>query len=205
MSQELKPFIIGLTGVARSGKDSLCDSIISLFPNIKFKKISLAEPLKKELDSFLLSSFGISAFTTDPIKKELIRPIMVEYARVKRITSKGEYYKNIAQNKINEAIFNNLVPIITDIRYCEYERDEITLIKDNNGFLINIEKLDINNKIVPPANKDELKNSKLLKKLANIKLKIPHLNKEEYGKYIISTVKPLIQNEFNRYIIKNGQ
>ena len=61
--------VLGICGFARSGKDSFADFLCKLFP-CKFKKTSLAYELKRDLNPFLLSKLGISAFTENPKEKE---------------------------------------------------------------------------------------------------------------------------------------
>lgn len=193
----MKPFIIGITGVVGAGKDTLFWIIQQIFPEHKFKQITLANQLKKELEPFLISQFGISPFTQDREKKDLIRPIMVEYARVKRIISKGTYFTKIAQQEINNAILDDYIPVVTDIRYAIYEQDEYSLIKNNNGFLIHLSRTNTDGRLIKAPNKDEKTNDPILKKLADIKIKL----KTQPLDTIIQNnphIKELINNEFSK-------
>lgn len=198
-----KPFCIGIGGVAGSGKDTFFKKIVELFPDIRFKRIALADPLKEDLDGFLRSRFNISAFTTNKEEKQLIRPILVEYARIKRILTKGTYFTGLAQNKINECVLNDEVPIITDVRYCEYDADEAAWVINNNGFIIHVSRK-INNEKVKPANEDELKNDKKVKKRAALKINWPSMENEDLNTWLASKkIKNKIEKLINIYASTN--
>jgi len=171
----IKPFSIGICGYAGSGKDSLAKIIIDSNPSFDFIHLALAEELKNSLKDFCEAQFGISPFTTDRSKKSLIRPVLVEVARVKRVVTKGRFYTKILTQKINKAYFENKVPIVSDIRYTEYEQDEAFWIKnEQNGILIHIER-----EGVQAPNQDELDNDPKLKELSDICIKWPNLESPE--------------------------
>ena len=133
--------IIGISGVAKSGKDTLFSTLqkIGKEQRLYLKRYALADQLKKDLDPFLLEKFGISAFTTIPREKEIIRPMLVAYGRGKRIISKGTYWTTIVFNQIQKDLKSgDFIPVITDIRYSEFEKDELSWIKKNNGTLIHL-------------------------------------------------------------------
>ncbi len=64
---------IGLTGYARSGKDTVA-SILQLYG---FVKVSMGDLIKASADPVLREYLGISAFTQDPAEKEIIRQFLV--------------------------------------------------------------------------------------------------------------------------------
>ena len=76
------PLIFGISGVARSGKDTLARHLSeklskSSLPNIT---IPFAYEVKRDLDPFLKEKLGISAFTDVTSEKSIIRPMLVAYA-----------------------------------------------------------------------------------------------------------------------------
>lgn len=188
---QLSPFCIGICGVARSGKDTMVKCIESLFPQLQCSQIALAQPLKEDMDGFLKARFGISAYTNNPEEKAIIRPLLVEYGRLKRTITKGAYFTNLAQQKVNDCWLNNKIPIISDIRYAQYENDEAQFIKRNNGFLIHVTRINENGQEVKAPNKDERENNPKLKKLAHIKIKWPTLEKVD------ELIKWLKDNQFD--------
>ena len=57
--------VIGLCGVAQSGKDTFCNGAIDLFKKqgIEAKRVSFADALKRDVEPFLMEKIGISSFT----------------------------------------------------------------------------------------------------------------------------------------------
>ncbi len=148
----MKPKIIGITGFAGSGKDTLYSYLKSILAekSNKSERVSLADALKQEVDPFLIESFGISVFSCSRAEKEEIRPILIEYARIRRARSKGTYYTKLIEPQIQELFSNSITPIITDIRFCEFEEDEYQWLKKNGGTLISVTREGIG-----PANDEE--------------------------------------------------
>ena len=153
--------IIGISGASRSGKDTLCRSLIRILKekyNIEAERMSIAGDLiKKNLQNIIMNSVGIDSFTENTEEKELIRPLLVEYGKLMRKWTEGRYFVENFQN-INEKTL-----IIPDIRYAEYEKDEIHWIRNEvNGYLIFLERENIKD-----ANETEKINNKKLKVLSN--------------------------------------
>jgi hypothetical protein len=81
--------------------------------------------------------------------------------------TQGRYWIELLNSKINEKDF---LPIITDIRYQEYEKDEyFWLKKEKQGIMIHVSRVK-NGKIILPANEEEAKNDKVLSELADYKI-----------------------------------
>jgi ABC-type dipeptide/oligopeptide/nickel transport system ATPase component len=153
--------IIGIAGASRSGKDTLCRSLIRILNekyNIEAERKSIAGDLiKKNLRSIIMNSVGIDSFTENTEEKELIRPLLVEYGKLMRNNTKGRYFVE------NFEIVKEKTLIIPDIRYAEYLKDEIHWIRNEvNGYLIFLERENIKD-----ANETEKINNKKLKILSN--------------------------------------
>jgi phosphoribulokinase len=161
--------IIGISGAARVGKDTLCRALIRFFnsKDIKAERKSIAgDTIKKDLKSLIKNKANINSFTEDIYEKTLIRPLLVEYGKLMRNQTKGRYF--IERINYND---NNII-IIPDIRYAEYEEDELFWLKnEKHGFLIFVE-----HDFVSDANETEKINNKIIKKQADYKLKWSTLN-----------------------------
>ena len=113
----MTPKVIGLCGVARCGKDSFGSFLVSSNKKI-FKKASFAYELKKELDPFLKEKLGISAFTEDPVEKEIIRPMLICWGTdiVREKIDKNRWIKKIKQ-KVLENSQQGFITIVPDVRF----------------------------------------------------------------------------------------
>jgi hypothetical protein len=81
----LRPSLIGVSGFARSGKDTACKIFQTKLRErwgIDLDIVSFAKQIKQDCDQLLTTNLGISAFTEVPSEKELIRPLLVEYAEL---------------------------------------------------------------------------------------------------------------------------
>lgn len=161
--------IIGITGVARSGKDTFY-SIIKKYlkdKNIECERIALADELKKELGDFVDKKFKIDLNKCDGADKELIRPLMVAYGKCRRVQTEGKYWTSLVDSKIKDLKKSNIIPVVTDIRYIEYKDDEYAWLKNHNGLLIHISRKLDDGSFVPPANIEEKSNDNKLKAVAD--------------------------------------
>lgn len=174
---------IGVTGVATCGKDTfftlLKKECLKRY-DINVISFALADALKEDMKELLFEKYDIDVFNCTPSEKEKIRPEIVKYARLKRNETKGRYWIE----KLNSEIKNfsdeqkrlkNNIFCITDIRYDQYEKDEIHwLKKENSGVLIYIEKIISGGFVFPPANNDEKINDPKLRKAADYILSWSH-------------------------------
>lgn len=161
--------IIGLTGVARSGKDTFC-LILERFlkeKGLEARRVALADELKKELSDFVEKKFKINLNKCEGQDKELIRPLMVAYGKCRRAQTEGKYWTSIVESDIKNFRKQNIIPIITDIRYIEYKDDEYAWLKNHNGILIHISRKLDDGSIIPPANIEEKANDNKLKAVAD--------------------------------------
>lgn len=163
--------ILGISGAARSGKDTLCQALIKFFKtkNIIAERRSLAgDTIKNDLKRLIKLKANIDTFTEDSYKKNIIRPLLVEYGKLMRNQTKGRYFIERFKNEHNKIL------IIPDIRYAEYDEDELHWIKnEENGFLIFI-----THEYVSDANETEKNNNKIIKKQSDFHLKWSTLNEK---------------------------
>mgnify|MGYP003650290302 CR=1 FL=1 len=158
--------IIGLAGVAGSGKDTFFEL---LSKEVNCQRYSLADELKREASAWTEDSYGINASTCSRLEKEIIRPFLVFHGQMRRTQTEGRYWIDKLSKEISDENHPELVlQVITDIRFGEYEKDEIHwLKKELGGTLVHVsmynqdEERNITWK--PPANECEEKNDPILK------------------------------------------
>jgi hypothetical protein len=175
---------IGIAGVARSGKDSLAFEIENLIKSYKGNKIyrtSLAQPLKEDCKDFISQYLDLNVFTDSNEEKAIFREFLVWYGKVKRQQTEGKYWTNLLDERVEK--FQPDVCIVPDIRYQQYEQDEVSWLKAKpNNILIHLQRVAINGEIVPPANMDETINDSIIQNSADYKILWPTFtdeNKEE--------------------------
>ena len=171
--------IIAVSGLARSGKDTIANKLQKVIannnPNLRISRESFASFLKEEMNEFILEKFNKNIYELSGEEKELLRPLLVAYGFAKRSQTKGRYFINLLQNKM-KAEQNDLC-IISDLRYADQDQDELFWLKNEvNGKLIHIERFswaDSNEKkkiFFKAPNEDEKRNDPLLKKAADFKI-----------------------------------
>ena len=164
--------MIGITGVARCGKDTFY-SILKKYleeKNIKSQRLAFADDLKRELNDFVSEKFKIDLFKCDGQDKELVRPLMVAYGKCRRAQTDGKYWTSQLDSKIKELSKHKIIPIITDVRYIEYKDDEYSWLKSHNGILIHLSRKLDDGTLIPPANIEERSNDNKLKAVADFSI-----------------------------------
>lgn len=198
--------IYGISGVARSGKDTATQIIINKCKEkgITAKRFALADALKQDCKDFIEQKLGLNVFSQDTKEKDLIRPLLVWYGDVKRKQSNGKYWIDIITNHINNS--DASVCIVSDIRYAQYEYDELQWVKEK-GKLIHIRQSYFDEKgniaYLQAPNEHERINDPILRENADYKLKWP---KTEFSKlkelYVNETLtqilNPVIQDVYSR-------
>ena len=174
VSSENKKTVIGISGYARSGKDTLANILKSSFTEnkIKAKIFSFAFALKNDIDSFCLSKIGISAFTEDTYQKSKIRPMLISYGQVQRGASSGTYWLKKLKPEIDQFFENGGdVAVVSDLRFKEFEFDETDFIKSyKNNAIITISRIMENGMLNVAAHESELENLPRISKIADFEL-----------------------------------
>ena len=161
--------IIGLGGIAKSGKDFF-------FTNLKKTtkrnviRFAIADELKKELFSLIKNTYNVDIFNCSAEDKEKIRPMLLSHGKIRRNESKGRHWINKISEKIKDAAKDkeNIV-VITDIRYDEFAEDEVDWVKKElNGFFVHISKYTEDKGVkvfgLPPNEDEAINNPKLIEK-----------------------------------------
>ena len=174
VSSENKKIVIGISGYARSGKDTLANILKSFFTEkkIKAKIFSFAFALKNDIDSFCLSKIGISAFTEDTDLKSKIRPMLISYGQVQRGASSGTYWLKKLKPEIDQFFENGGdVAVVSDLRFKEFEFDETDFIKSyKNNAIVTISRIMENGMLNVAAHESELENLPRISKIADFEL-----------------------------------
>jgi hypothetical protein len=145
--------IIGLCGVAGSGKDSFYNFCSEyLFENKPCIRFAFADALKKDIEKFLIKEFGINPFTENRREKEIIRPLLVGYGMSKRNFCENYWIDKIS-DEVKENSLNNIC-FITDVRF----HNEVDRIHELGGFCIYIKRNGVG-----PANQEEELNDPIVK------------------------------------------
>jgi hypothetical protein len=166
--------IIAIAGHAHSGKDRLYSILENYYSsqNLKTQRFAFADELKREVDEFLISKTGISAWTSDPVQKAVIRPFLVFWGT--------EFRRNKNQDHWIECLAHNPawtesdadVLVITDLRFSnEYE-----WLKQKGGSSIYLSRLQDDGSPVPAPNEYERVNNAWLQTQADIDFVWPTCN-----------------------------
>lgn len=142
--------LIGISGYARSGKDTAAKALT----DIGWTRKAFADALKRDAglalrNSLLAGNFNppqeeVAPWFTDPALKETYRPFLVEYGRAMRALRPEYWIARLALEIKPDSCY-----VITDVRYA----DEAAWVRRHGGTVVEIVRPG-----VFPANKEE-KNS----------------------------------------------
>lgn len=175
---------IGISGVARVGKDTLFEVLKDFFyknSGAKLKRFAFADKLKQEIDPILIKKYGISAFTNKTEEKNIIRGELVNFGKSKRLQSKGEHWWRQIQDDVFQSIKDGEIPVITDVRYCVYPNDEGFWVKQNGGLLVHLSRTLEDGGFVPPANDEEKENDPIVADNADVCLGVKTFKNPKIG------------------------
>jgi len=170
--------IIGISGVAGAGKDTFFNLLSGRAP---CKRYSLADELKREVNQWCRMHYGIDSQACTREEKETIRPLLVFHGGLKRQASEGRYWIEKLKDRLIKDKFNGF-KIITDIRYDEYENDEVSWLKNElNGVLIHVSQYTdepifpyepgaLVRKFKEPVNDEEARNDPIIKEKSDFQI-----------------------------------
>jgi len=188
--------LIGIAGVAGSGKDTFGKIIGNVFENSggKVNYLSFADKLKAEVSEISKKLYDIDPTNCTRDEKNLIRPLLLAHGAIMREKTQGQYWIEGVKNLIIE----NNINIITDVRFCEYECDEVDWIQSNGGIVVHITRFFEENGqriYIMPDNEYEKRNDKTLKNKADYSFSWP-TNISKQKKYSEKFFKWLVKNYF---------
>ncbi len=168
-------FCIGIGGLAKAGKDTLCNLLVAEFNalGLKAKRFALADDLKLLSKEWILKETGIDVLKCTAAEKEIVRPYLVSFGKDRRQETEGTFWTKRLEEKITKES-DIEIAIIPDIRYAIYEKDENFWIKQKiQGLLTHVSrfKYEDGRKIwIEPPNEDETKNDPLIRASADFSL-----------------------------------
>jgi hypothetical protein len=184
--------IIGISGLARSGKDSFFEYSKPYLDSIsrKYTRLAFADALKQETDEFLKTNVGISSFTEKNSEKEIIRPFLVTYGtHIRRKLNQNCWIDKIQDSVIKESQSGKVV-FITDVRF----ENEIDWVHKIGGKSLHIKRF---NNIAP--NEEELKNDPILRSKSNFNIEWKDFCEYQDGN-ILNLVSEKIQSILNEKV-----
>lgn len=167
---------IGITGVARVGKNLFCDiasDILREEYNLTSETFALATYLKRDCEVFLREKFGLNVWSEITEEKSIFRPFLIWYGGVKRNRSKGRCWIDMLNPEIRAS--KSEVCFVSDVRFATYANDEAYWIQTELlGKLVHLSRHKFNSDgsvtTTPPASDDEAKNDPMLKHISDISL-----------------------------------
>lgn len=149
----MTPKLIGITGKARSGKDTV-GNILKY--NAGFARVAFADPIKEAVNIM----FGLNTFIMEGPEKEqdidwlgrsprfLMQTLGTEWGR--QVVDKDLWLK-IAMKKINNLLDVNRSVVVTDVRF----DNEADLIRSKGGTIIHLQRKAADTAIVESNHKSE--------------------------------------------------
>ena len=131
--------VVGICGVARSGKNLFCDMVLEKLANrgISGKQFALANALKADCEEFLKERCGLDVWTSVTEDKSLFRDFLVWYGDLKRKQTNGRYWVE----KMNTLFKTESaqVALVSDVRYDTYSHDELSWVQfEHEGLLVHL-------------------------------------------------------------------
>ena len=135
-----KPFLIGISGKAYSGKDFTADVIKQLFPDLKIYKIAYADAVRSMLKGIVdVDAIYKLNKKEEPIEglgvslRELMQSLGTDWGR--HILG-DNFWVNILNKRINDNLFltESDVIVISDCRF----QNEIEYIVNRGGIVLNV-------------------------------------------------------------------
>jgi hypothetical protein len=185
---EDKQIILGLAGVARSGKDTFCELASEIFIEdygLVAQRYALADELKNDINPFLIEKCGIDIWNCTPEQKEMVRPLLLYYGTdIRRAQTNGRCWVDKLGATMRKDKMSDVM-IVTDVRYGVNESDELQWLKNEmGGQLVYIEQFTMNefNEMVTlaPENPYEIQNDPIMRANANHKFSW-EVNEDENG------------------------
>lgn len=135
-----KPFLIGISGKAYSGKDFTADAIKQLFSDLKIYKIAYADAVRNMLKSIVdVDAIYKLNKKEEPIEglgvslRELMQSLGTDWGR--HILG-DNFWVNILNKRINDNSFLTEADVIV-ISDCRFQ-NEIDYIINHNGIVLNV-------------------------------------------------------------------
>lgn len=167
--------LVSLSGSGRAGKDTFYTLAHSHLNDRVCTRLAYADSLKAELDP-LFRAFGGTAFETDPIKKELIRPILISHGCSQRIINPRHWIEKLAPS-VEAALGRGETVFITDTRFS----NEVEYARSLGGKTVYIERLLDDGSVLPPVSREEEIQDPYLRAHADVTISWPTITDSIHG------------------------
>jgi len=206
MNKNKTPIIIGIGGLAMSGKDTFVKIAkkILKYNGYSCIKLAFADALKEELNTFTRKYYNVSVWTNDTKEKNLIRRSMVSHGCIMRDIDAKYWIKKIDQ-AIENIHFNEDIVFIGDCRF----PNEVDWVHEKwGGWVVHLKKYTIMEvceghghyefeKVFDKApNEEEAKNDPLVEVQADFKLELENVIEREKLKGNIITADDLLDSNY---------
>ena len=195
--------VVGIGGVARSGKNLLCELLMNSLNTKGFssKQFALASELKNDCKDFLYSKCDLNVWTDLTSDKNRFREFLVWYGDLKRQQTNGRHWIETLDRRVST--YNGDVAFVTDVRYDIYEKDEVHWIKEEkDGILIHLKRFCRDDEgfthFTEPANEHERLNDGSLYTKADINITW-ETSKDPYSNF---TIMETVENITKKIIRK---
>lgn len=195
--------VVGISGVARSGKNLLCELLIQnlYLEGYTSKPFALAADLKNDCDEFLYKKCDLNVWSDLTEDKTQFRDFLVWYGDLKRKQTNGRYWIDKLDRRIST--YEGDVAIVTDIRYDYYDKDEVHWVrKEKQGLLIHLKRFERDDtnflQYTKPANVHESLNDNSLYEKADINITWETVKNPRKNGVIIDIVNQTTQKIINR-------
>ncbi len=132
-------FLVGVSGVARSGKNLFCDMVIDELARQGYigKQFALADALKRDCEGFLRDKCDLDVYSDDTQLKSLFREYLVWYGDLRRKQTNGRHWIEAMDTELAESDCD--VALVSDVRYAHYQNDELGwVLFEHEGLLIHL-------------------------------------------------------------------
>lgn len=210
--------IIGISGLAGDGKDSLCGIFEDFFVDkgFGFDRLALADELKEECKAACKALFGVDPTCCTRKQKEKIRNYLVFYGKVFRENSQGEHWTAKALKKMKKSRKRKMIFCVPDVRHATFENDECQWVKKNGGVLVHVRKFRFKNQIIPygglksqrvyscPINCEEKNNTPKARRMADFVLEWPDISPTNpyQNAECVAAAKEVAQRIFDTFSVK---
>ena len=169
----MKTIYIGVSGVAGSGKDMFFSLLQKQLvkTNLPVHRYALADDLKKECSVYLKKHHDIDILSCSRKDKDLVRPFLVFHGTLKRNRSLGRHWIECMNKRLSKDKPEGVV-CVTDIRYNEYEKDEVNWLKKELGGVL----VHITQEGIEPINSEEETQDPKLRLDCSYKIEWPHVS-----------------------------
>ena len=132
-------FLVGVSGVARSGKNLFCDMVISELGKRGYsaKQFALANALKRDCENFLKTHCDLDVYTDNTHHKTLFREFLVWYGDLRRKQTNGRHWIETMNETLNR--YTGDIALVSDVRYATYPNDELGwVLYEHEGLLVHL-------------------------------------------------------------------